>query len=67
LLQDSASGIRAGVAAGIPVIGVATRNPEDSLLEAGATFLVKDYSDPRLWSALQELDCAEAKLKEKNA
>ncbi|XP_078173795.1 haloacid dehalogenase-like hydrolase domain-containing protein Sgpp [Carex rostrata] len=67
IFEDSPSGIRAGVAAGIPVIGVATRNPENSLLEAGATLLVKDYSDPKLWSALQELDSAEAKLKEKNA
>ncbi|KAJ4733069.1 Haloacid dehalogenase-like hydrolase domain-containing protein Sgpp [Rhynchospora pubera] len=67
IFEDSPAGIRAGVAAGIPVIGLATRNPENSLLEAGATFLIKDYSDPKLWSALQELESAEAKLKEKNA
>ncbi|XP_062233805.1 haloacid dehalogenase-like hydrolase domain-containing protein Sgpp isoform X2 [Phragmites australis] len=63
IFEDSASGIRAGVAAGIPVIGVATRNPEKSLLEAGATLLIKDYEDPKLWAALEEIDGMEAKLK----
>lgn len=48
----------------MPVIGLATRNPEKSLLEAGAVFLIKDYEDPKLWMALEELERVEAKLKE---
>ena len=67
LLQDSASGIRAGVAAGMPVVAVATRNPEKSLLEAGASLLIKDYEDPKLWAALEEIDREEAKLKKASA
>lgn len=62
-MQDSPAGIRAGVAAGMPVVGVATRNPEKSLVEAGAALLVKDYEDPKLWAALEEIDGEEAKLK----
>jgi beta-phosphoglucomutase-like phosphatase (HAD superfamily) len=54
--QDSVSGIKAGVAAGMPVIGISTRNPEDLLMEAKPAFLIKDYDDPKLWAALEELD-----------
>ncbi|KAK2968512.1 hypothetical protein RJ640_027562 [Escallonia rubra] len=55
VFEDSVSGIKAGVAAGMPVVGLATRNPEKVLVEAGATFVIKDYDDPKLWTALQEL------------
>lgn len=58
VFEDSPSGIKAGVAAGMPVVGLPTRNPEHLLIEAGATFLVKDYEDPKLWKALEELDRA---------
>ncbi|OMO93078.1 HAD-superfamily hydrolase, subfamily IA, variant 3 [Corchorus olitorius] len=54
--EDSVSGIKAGVAAGMPVVGVTTRNPESQLMQANPTFLVKDYEDPKLWAALEELD-----------
>lgn len=50
------SGIKAGVAAGMPVVGLATRNPENVLIQANPTLLVKDYEDPKLWEALGELD-----------
>ncbi|KAK7406354.1 hypothetical protein VNO78_07978 [Psophocarpus tetragonolobus] len=59
VFEDSFSGIKAGVAAGMPVIGLATRNPEHLLMEANPTFLIKDYDDPKLWAALEELDKAE--------
>lgn len=55
-IQDSVSGIKAGVAAGVPVIGLTTRNPEDMLMLAKPTLLIKDYEDPKLWAALEELD-----------
>ena len=54
--QDSASGIKAGVAAGMPVVGLTTRNPESVLMEAKPVFLIRDYDDPKLWAALAELD-----------
>lgn len=54
--QDSVSGIKAGVAAGLHVVGLVTRNPERLLLDAKASFIIKDYEDPKLWAALEELD-----------
>lgn len=54
--QDSVSGITAGVAAGMAVVGLTTRNPEDLLKTAKPTLLVKDYADPKLWAALEEID-----------
>ncbi|KAJ0970762.1 hypothetical protein J5N97_018721 [Dioscorea zingiberensis] len=60
VFEDSPSGIKAGVAAGLPVIGLPTRNPEELLTRAGATFLIRDYDDPKLWKALDELEKAAA-------
>ncbi|XP_022965155.1 haloacid dehalogenase-like hydrolase domain-containing protein Sgpp isoform X1 [Cucurbita maxima] len=56
IFEDSASGIKAGVAAEMPVVGIATRNPEHLLMQAKPALVVKDYDDPRLWAALDELD-----------
>lgn len=56
IFEDSASGIKAGVAAGMPVVGIKTRNPEELLLNAGAAFLIKDFEDEKLWNALEEDD-----------
>ncbi|KAA8525935.1 hypothetical protein F0562_007965 [Nyssa sinensis] len=56
ICEDSVSGIKAGVAAGMPVVGLATRNPEHLLKEAKPAFLIKDFEDPKLWAALEELD-----------
>ncbi|RZC30929.1 Haloacid dehalogenase-like hydrolase domain-containing protein Sgpp isoform F [Glycine soja] len=53
VFEDSVSGIKAGVAAGMPVIGLATRNPENLLMEAKPAFLIKDYEDPKLLAAEQ--------------
>ncbi|XP_057763269.1 haloacid dehalogenase-like hydrolase domain-containing protein Sgpp [Arachis stenosperma] len=61
VFEDSVSGIKAGVAAGMPVVGLATRNPEHLLMEAKPAFLIKDYADPKLWEALEELDKAGTK------
>ncbi|XP_059651692.1 haloacid dehalogenase-like hydrolase domain-containing protein Sgpp [Cornus florida] len=55
VFEDSVSGIKAGVAAGMPVVGVARRNPEKLLEQAGATFTIKDFDDTKLWNALEEL------------
>ncbi|KAI4338422.1 hypothetical protein MLD38_023486 [Melastoma candidum] len=56
IFEDSTSGIKAGVAAGMPVIGLTTRNPANLLLQAKPAMLIKDYEDPELWAALEELD-----------
>ncbi|TKV94820.1 hypothetical protein SEVIR_9G321300v4 [Setaria viridis] len=60
IFEDSASGIRAGVAAGVPVVGLTTRNPGKALNDAGASLLIKDFQDPKLLSVLEELKPATA-------
>ncbi|XP_062098668.1 haloacid dehalogenase-like hydrolase domain-containing protein Sgpp [Humulus lupulus] len=54
VFEDSVSGVKAGVAAGMPVVGLGTRNPEKLLLDAGASFVIKDFDDPKLWTALED-------------
>lgn len=61
VFEDSVSGIKAGVAAGMPVVGLATRNPEKILAEAGATFIIKDFDDPKLWAALELVESTQLK------
>lgn len=56
IFEDSVSGIKAGVAAGMPVVGLLTGNPEHFLMEAKPAFLIKNFEDPKLWAALEELD-----------
>lgn len=50
------TGIKAGVAAGMPVVAVVLRGREKSLTDAGATILIKDYEDQKLWNALEQLE-----------
>lgn len=56
LVQDSVSGIKAGVAAGLPTVGLTTRNPAELLMEANPALLIQNYEDPKLWTILDELD-----------
>lgn len=51
--EDSGSGVRAAVAAGIPVIGITTAFGERQLLDLGATMAVKDFTDPRVWAFIE--------------
>uniref|UniRef100_A0ACD5TM70 Uncharacterized protein n=1 Tax=Avena sativa TaxID=4498 RepID=A0ACD5TM70_AVESA len=60
IFEDSASGVRAGVAAGVVVVGLTTGNPEKVLRDAGASLLIEDFRDPKLLAMLQELDPAPA-------
>ncbi|KAL6323487.1 hypothetical protein AAG906_039060 [Vitis piasezkii] len=55
VFEDSVSGVKAGVAAGMPVVGLAKRNPEKLLAAAGASFVIDDFDDPKLWGVLEEL------------
>jgi len=48
------------VAAGVPVVGLTTRNPGKVLKDAGASLLAKDFQDPALLSVLQEIEPAAA-------
>ncbi|OAP10435.1 hypothetical protein AXX17_AT2G35620 [Arabidopsis thaliana] len=56
VFEDSISGIKAGVAAGMPVIGLTTGNPASLLMQAKPAFLIENYADPKLWAVLEELD-----------
>ncbi|CAM8987007.1 unnamed protein product [Rhodiola kirilowii] len=56
IFEDSVSGIAAGVAAGMPVVGLTTRNPASLLMDAKPALLIQTYADPKLWEALEEVD-----------
>ncbi len=50
--EDSLSGVRAAVAAGVETIGLMTALPEDSLRAVGASRAVRDFTDPTLLALL---------------
>lgn len=45
VIEDAPPGVRAAVAADLPVLGVANTVPVESLREAGATWVAKDLND----------------------
>lgn len=53
LCQDSPTGLKAGVAAGVSVVGLTTGHSKDALQAAGASLVIEDYNDPLLWASLQ--------------
>jgi HAD superfamily hydrolase (TIGR01509 family) len=46
--EDSTSGIASSVAAGIPTVGIASTQRPETLEEAGAFVVAKDFTDPEL-------------------
>uniref|UniRef100_A0A0E0L6W2 Uncharacterized protein n=1 Tax=Oryza punctata TaxID=4537 RepID=A0A0E0L6W2_ORYPU len=60
VFEDSVVGVKAGVAAGVPVIAVAEEAREAKLVGAGASLVIRDYKDDKLWAALDKLDTASA-------
>ena len=46
--EDSASGVASAVAAGLPVVGIASALDENGLKGRGAALLIRDYRDPLL-------------------
>jgi len=50
--EDSPTGTRAAVEAGIPVVGIASGHSPEELLEAGVTLVVGDFADPALYNLL---------------
>lgn len=51
--EDSLSGMRACVAAGIESVGLQVALSADALRGAGASLVVRDFADPELWARLQ--------------
>ena len=52
IVEDSRSGIAAGVAAGVPVCGVTGVLSADELMDAGAVMTIDSYDDAELWKLL---------------
>jgi HAD superfamily hydrolase (TIGR01509 family) len=46
--EDSPSGIRSAVAAGIQTVGISSTQAPKTLYDLGATLVVSDFADPRL-------------------
>lgn len=53
--EDSVSGLRAAVAAGIHTFGLRTALPDATLRVAGAAGVIDDFADPGLWAYLEAL------------
>ena len=51
--EDSLSGVRAAAAAGLAVVGMATTLDARTLIEAGATFAARDFTDPRIFELIE--------------
>jgi beta-phosphoglucomutase len=51
--EDSLSGVRAAVAAGIVVVGLMTSLPESCLMAAGAAFAVENFHDDRVYELIE--------------
>ncbi|MEO1521875.1 MAG: HAD-IA family hydrolase [Cyanobacteria bacterium J06633_2] len=51
--EDSPSGIRSAVGAGILTVGVASTHTPNDLLVAGATAVIQDFQDPALETILE--------------
>ncbi|MBD2343150.1 HAD family hydrolase [Anabaena subtropica] len=54
-LEDSPSGIRAAVAAGISTVGIASTHDPRVLQEVGAFMAIPDFTDLQLWGLLNSL------------
>ena len=52
--EDSLSGVRAAAAAGLAVVGLTTNLDSQTLIAAGATIAAKDFTDPRIFSLIEE-------------
>lgn len=51
--EDSPSGLRSAVGAGIATVGIASTHAADELYAVGAAIVVEDFTDPRLWDWLE--------------
>jgi HAD superfamily hydrolase (TIGR01509 family) len=51
--EDSLSGVRAAVAAGLAVVGLTTSLNAARLVSVGAVFAVADFTDPRIFELIE--------------
>ncbi len=51
--EDSLSGVRAAAAAGLAVVGMTTTLDSRTLIEAGATFAARNFTDPRIFELIE--------------
>lgn len=56
--EDSVPGLTAAVQAGIFTVGLATSQSPQALLDAGASLVIDDFSDPRLWQVIARMHSA---------
>jgi HAD superfamily hydrolase (TIGR01509 family) len=54
VFEDSLSGVRAGIAAGISTFGMLTSLSEAALLREGTVRAIRDFRDARLWEWLAD-------------
>jgi HAD superfamily hydrolase (TIGR01509 family) len=52
--EDSSSGLRSAVGAGIRTVGVASTHSPEDLYALGATLVISDFADDRLWRWLEQ-------------
>lgn len=52
--EDSPSGVRSAVAAGILTVGIASTQAPEDLYAVGATIVIADFTAPELWSILEK-------------
>lgn len=50
--EDSPTGVKSAVEAGVPVVGLVSTHAPGELREAGAEFVVGDFSDPAVYDRL---------------
>lgn len=43
--EDSPSGLKAAIRAGLPTVGMLTGHPEDALRDLGACLVVRNYNE----------------------
>jgi beta-phosphoglucomutase len=51
--EDSSSGVRSAVAAGIKTVGIASSQSRDQLFGVGASLVIDDFCDKQLWELLE--------------
>ena len=52
--EDSPSGVRSAVGAGLLTVGVASTHQPEVLKNAGATLVIADFTEPALWEWLEQ-------------
>ena len=57
--EDSPSGVRSAVGAGIRTVALTTGHRPEALEQAGAFLSIADFADPRLWDWLKSHDPSE--------